>query len=91
MWEQDMEAVAGKELTPESQPAWIAYSSAPNQGSYQCHECHKPISSKKSLKQHLLSLHEIDLDEAKGQILQVIQHRESSRKRKSTLLKQDYV
>lgn len=91
MWEQDMEAVAGKEPTPESQPNWIAYASAPNQGSYQCHECKKPISSKKSLKQHLLSNHEIKLNEEKGEILQIIQHRESSRKRKSAAFKQDYV
>ena len=91
MWEQDMEAVAGKESTPESQITRVPYSSAPNQGSFQCQECDKLFSNKKSLKQHLLSSHEIELDEEKGQILQVTQHRESSRKRKSALSKQDYV
>ena len=92
MWEQDMEAVAGnREATPDSQPTWIDYATAPVNGNYQCHECDKPVSSKKTLKQHLNAAHEIQLDEEKGQILQVVLHRESSRKRKSTLMTKDFV
>jgi len=85
MWEIDMESVteSNGESTGDLTTTWVKFADAAPNGSFQCHECDKQIGSKKSLKIHLSTLHNKDIEED-GSVLQV-QRGAPNRKRRSTM------
>jgi len=86
MWEIDMDAVTdeGTETNNDFTTSWVKYSDAIANGTFQCHECDQHVSSKKAIKTHLGTMHNKELDEKEGSVLQV-QRGAPSRKRRSTM------
>ena len=61
----------GTDATSDFTTAWVKYSEAAPNASFQCHECDKQVGSKKAIKIHLSTLHSKELDDKEDSVLQV--------------------
>ena len=69
--EKDRFFSSGTETNNDFTTSWVKYSDAIANGTFQCHECDQHVSSKKAIKTHLGTMHNKELDEKEGSVLQV--------------------